>query len=89
MLFLQYGELDAINGAFVLIQDAIKWQIAKLKTQGRIRRIVPDKGGHSEVTTEKYKKSSESGCPGLKDEMDENCEYDGERENGNGAGIDV
>ena len=28
---------------------AIKWQIERLKAQGRIRRIGPDKGGHWEV----------------------------------------
>jgi ATP-dependent DNA helicase RecG len=32
-----------------LTPDGIKWHIAKLKAQGRIRRIGPDKGGRWEV----------------------------------------
>jgi ATP-dependent DNA helicase RecG len=36
---------NAIN----LTLEGIKWHIAKLKAQGRIRRIGPDKGGHWEV----------------------------------------
>ena len=29
--------------------EAVKWNIKRLKAQGRIRRVGPDKGGHWEV----------------------------------------
>ena len=29
--------------------DGIKWQLKKLKSQGIIRRVGPDKGGHWEI----------------------------------------
>jgi ATP-dependent DNA helicase RecG len=35
--------------ALKLTPDGIKWHLAKLKAQGRVRRIGPDKGGHWEV----------------------------------------
>jgi len=32
-----------------LTQNAIEWQIAQLKKQGRLKRIGPDRGGHWKV----------------------------------------
>ena len=39
-------ELAEITG---LTPDGIKWQLDKLKKEGTIKRIGPDKGGHWEV----------------------------------------
>ena len=41
--------ISAIANTLMLARNAIIEQIAKLKAQGRIRRIGPDKGGHWEV----------------------------------------
>ena len=39
-------ELEAITG---LTRRGVEWNIKKLKEEGRIRRVGPDKGGHWEV----------------------------------------
>ena len=39
-------DIAAVTG---LTEDGVKWNLRKLKTAGRLRRIGPDKGGHWEV----------------------------------------
>jgi ATP-dependent DNA helicase RecG len=41
------GEIAAQLGD--ITEDGVKYHLNKLKTEGRIRRIGPDKGGHWEV----------------------------------------
>ena len=41
--------IDSLARSVGITDRAIKKQIEKLKAQGRIRRIDPDKGGHWEV----------------------------------------
>jgi ATP-dependent DNA helicase RecG len=43
---LSFSELSDSLGMSI---NGIKWNIEKLRTQGRLRRIGPDKGGHWEV----------------------------------------
>jgi len=40
------NELAEIVG---ISQKGVEWQISKLKKEGRIKRIGPDKGGHWEA----------------------------------------
>ena len=44
--YITIDELAEIAG---ISQKGLEWQIAKLKKEGRIKRIGPDKGGHWEV----------------------------------------
>lgn len=44
--YITINELVEIVG---ISQKGVEWQIAKLKKEGRIKRIGPDKGGHWEV----------------------------------------
>lgn len=41
--------IDYLCEACGLTRDGINWNIRKLKEQGKIRRIGPDKGGYWEV----------------------------------------
>jgi len=40
---------DELADALGLTIKGVDWQIARLKTDGVLRRIGPDKGGHREV----------------------------------------
>ena len=44
--YITINELAEIVG---ISQKGVEWQIVKLKKEGRIKRIGPDKGGHWEV----------------------------------------
>ena len=44
--YITINELAEILG---ISQKGVEWQISKLKKEGRIKRIGPDKGGHCEV----------------------------------------
>jgi predicted HTH transcriptional regulator len=44
--YITINELAEIVG---ISQKGVEWQIAKLKKEGKIKRIGPDKGGHWEV----------------------------------------
>lgn len=44
--YITINELAKIVG---ISQKGVEWQIAKLKKEGRIKRMGPDKGGHGEV----------------------------------------
>lgn len=44
--YITINELAEILG---ISQKGVEWQIAKLKKEGRIKRMGPDKGGHWEV----------------------------------------
>jgi ATP-dependent DNA helicase RecG len=36
-----------------MTEDRVKWNLNKLKTQGQIRRVGPDKGGYWEIIESK------------------------------------
>ncbi|WP_298685058.1 winged helix-turn-helix transcriptional regulator [uncultured Methanomethylovorans sp.] len=46
---ITYGELTKATS---LSTRGVEWKIAKLKAEGKIKRIGPDKGGHWEVIDE-------------------------------------
>jgi ATP-dependent DNA helicase RecG len=41
--------MNKLAGIVGISQKEVEWQIAKLKKEGRIKRIGSDKGGHWEV----------------------------------------
>jgi len=43
---ITYEELSKVTG---LSRRGVEWNITKLKAEGKIKRIGPDKGGHWEV----------------------------------------
>ena len=46
---IPYEELSKVTGPS---RRGVEWNITKLKAEGKIKRIGPDKGGHWEVTDE-------------------------------------
>jgi len=50
--YITINELVEIVG---ISQKGAEWQMAKLKKEGRVKRIGPDKGGHWEVIKLKAK----------------------------------
>lgn len=46
---ITYEELSKATG---LSTRGVEWNISKLKAEGKIKRIGPDKGGHWEVIDE-------------------------------------
>jgi len=46
---ITYEELSKVTG---LSRRGVEWNITKLKAEGKIKRIGPDKGGHWEVIDE-------------------------------------
>jgi len=41
-----YITINQLAEIVKILQKGIEWQIAKLKKEGRIKRMGPDKGGH-------------------------------------------